>query len=352
MQKRWNSREEFEKDMHQKYNGQRLKGLELFNANGDVAVDSVAYQYTMDRLSFIRQKTIEQTFYTVAPADYLPVIVGEGSFAQNIISNMSIKTSGGFKAGKLNTGNHNSKVNVADAMLVPKTTYIENWALGCEYTIFDVNQSLFSGNWDIVEAKHRARKMDWDLGIQDVAFIGDIDQLTKFPGLLTQDTSSVVNINTALITKKISAMSTTEFAALVAGLIAAYQTNCNQTRFPNVFVMPQDDYVGLAVPVSETYPMNSKLEYLKNAFNAIVPGGVKILPSAYGMAAYNTAAGVNKARYALYRDDIDTLFMEIPVNFTPTAAGTLNNFNFQDIAYGQYSGVTVMKPLEVLYLQY
>ena len=88
-------------------------------------------------------------------------------------------------------------------------------------------------------------------------------------------------------------------------------------------------------------------------FDAIVPNGkVKIMPSAYGMATYNAAAGVNKARYVLYREDIDTLFMELPVDYQTTATGTLNNFNFQDVAYGQYAGVTVLKELEVLYFDF
>ena len=157
--------------------------------------------------------------------------------------------------------------------------------MAIDYSIFDVEQSLFAGNWDIVEAKHRARKMDWDLGIQEVAFLGDLDNLTDFPGLYTQ---SGVNINTSLIPAKISAMSTAQFSALVAGLIAAFLANCNQTRFPNTFVIPQDDYAGLAVPVSQTYPNISMLSYLQQAFNAIVPGGnCRIMPSAYGMATYN-----------------------------------------------------------------
>ncbi len=85
----------------------------------------------------------------------------------------------------------------------------------------------------------------------------------------------------------------------------------------------------------------------------IVPGGnFKIMPSAYGMATYNNAAGVNKARYILMRRDIDTVFQELPVLYTTTAVGTLNNFNFQNVAYAQYAGVTVLKPLEILYLDY
>ena len=80
-------------------------------------------------------------------------------------------------------------------------------------------------------------------------------------------------------------------------------------------------------------------------------GGTKTLLAIY-VADGDSYRCVNKQRYVLYRQDIDTLFMEIPVDFQTTAVGTLNNFNYQDVAYGQYAGVTVLKPLEVLYFDY
>lgn len=343
------SHDDFSQVLHKKYNG-KLDGYRLLNANGDIAGDSLAYQYATDRLSFIRSKMVEQTFYEVSPADFFQVIPGEGAFAQNIITNVTIKTGSGFNAGKIGTANNGSSLAVANAAVTPKYTYIRNWAMAIEYSIFDVNQAAFAGNWDPIEAKHRARKKDWDLGIQGVAFLGDLDDLDSFPGLYTQPN---VNSNLTVITKKISAMSAAEFSTFVAAIIGAYLANANQTVFPNRFVIPQDDWAGLAAPVSEAYPMVSKLEYLQKMFDAIVPGGkVKLMPSAYGMAQYNRAAGVNKARYVLYREDIDTLFMELPVDYQTTATGTLNNFNFQDVAFGQYAGVTVLKELEVLYFDY
>lgn len=340
----------FAAEMEKKYNRKSFRGLELKNANGDISTESLAYQYATDRLTYIRSKMVEQTFYEVLPSDFFDVIPGEGAFSQNIITNVSIKTSGGFRSGKIGTAGHNSRLQVSDAAVTPVYTYVRNWALAVEYSIFDVEQSAFSGNWDIVEAKHRARKKDWDLGIQEVAFLGDLDDLTNYPGLYTQP---YVNSNLTAITKAISSMSAAEFATFVATVLGAFLSNCNRTVFPNRFIIPQDDYVGLATPVSSTYPNISKLEYLQRAFDSIVPGGkVKIMPSAYGIASINTAASVNKARYVLYRQDIDTLFMEIPVDYQTTQVGTLNNFNFQDVAYGQYAGVTVLKPLEVLYFDF
>jgi hypothetical protein len=344
--------EEFDREMTTKYNRKSFRGLELQNADGDFSAVSLAYQYATDRLTYIRARYIEQTFYEVAPADFMNVLVGEGAFSANIITNISIKTSGSFKQGKINTANANSKLAVADAAVLPQTTKIMNWALAIEYSLFDVNQALFTGTWDPIEAKQKARKKDFDLGIQEIAFLGDTGDNTNYPGLLTNPN---LTANTSRIFKAISAMSATDFGTFVAGVVGDYLTNCNYTAMPNKFIIPTDDWAGLGVPVSASYPIISQLAYLKQMFDAIVPGGVELLPLAYGIPANNLAAinaPTGKHAYVLYHDDIDTLFMEIPVNYTVTQVGTYNNFNFQDVAYCQYSGVTILKPLEVLLFEF
>jgi len=343
---------DFMEVLHKKYNG-KVRGYDILkkNANGDIAVDSQGYQYATDRMSYIRTKYVEQSFYEVLPADYLTVIPGEGAFSQNIITNLSIKSANSFRAGKIGTGTGNVSLTKATAGVTPVYTYVQNWGVATDYTIFDVNQAAFSGNWDPIEAQHRSRKKDWDLGIQYVAFLGDLDDLTNFPGLLTQ---SQVNSNLSLYPANIAAMSAAQLSAFVAGAIGAFQANCNYTVYPNRLILPQDDFNGLGnlVPGTVgTYPISIK-QFIEDAFKAICGSDFKILPLAYGIAARNTAAGVNKQRAVLYRDDIDTLFMELPVDFQTTAVGTLNNFQFQDVAYGQYAGVTVLKPLQILYLDH
>ena len=343
--------DQFMEKMEVKYNSKKFRGLELRNANGDIATSSLAYQYATDRLTYIRQRILMQSFYEVVPSDYLDVIPGEGAFSAQIITNGTIMTSGGFSQGKINTAKGNAKLAISDAAVVPIYTQVRNWALAIEYSVFDVEQSLFSGNWDIVEMKHRARKMDWDLGIQAIAFLGDTDDNTNYPGLVTLPN---VNINSSVITKNINSMSATEFQTFVAAILGAYLANCAQTRWPNTFIIPQDDYAGLAVAASSSYPTISMLSYLQQAFDAIVPSGkVRIMPSAYCMTSYNaTALGTGRQRYILYRKDIDTVFMEIPVDYQTTSVGTLNNFNYQDVAYGQFTGVVVPKPLEILYFDH
>lgn len=337
----------FQAMCEEKYNTKDFTGLRLMNANGDINPTSMAYRYTTDRMTYIRARTIQQTFYKVNVPDYITQIPGEGSFASQIITQANIIFSGSFKSGKISSAGQNSKLQVSDAGVVPFYTQVQNWAMATEYTIFDVQQALFMGQWDPIEAKQKSRKMEYDLGIQQIAFLGDTDNLTSFPGLLTQPQ---VNINTTTITLNISAMSYTQFNTLVQLIIANYLTNCNQTAWPNTFVMPQDDYAGMGVAVNPQYPNITMMSYLQQAFDMIVPDRkVKILPSIYCMTANNGGAvGIGKQVYLLYNNDIDSFFQELPVDFVVTSYGTYNNFNFQDAAYAQYTGVQALKPLEML----
>lgn len=338
--------EKFNSIVKAKYGRTDFSGLKLRNANGDINPSSLAYRYTTDRMTYIRARTVQQTFYQVNPTDYVHMIPGEGAFSSQIITQANIKFSGSFRSGKISSAGQNSKLQIADGGVVPFYTQVQNWAMGTEYSIFDVHQALFMGQWDPIEAKQKARKIEYDLGIQEIAFLGDSDQLTNYPGLFTQPQ---VNINTTLITGNISAMSTASFMTFVQGLLAAYLSNCNQTVWPDTFIMPQDDYAGMATAVSQTYPNLTMLGYLQQAFDKICPKKVRILPSYYAMTAANGGAfGVGKQCYLLYNNDIDTIFMELPVDYQTVPYGTYNNFNFQDAAYAQYTGVQAIKPLELL----
>lgn len=341
----------FSYEIKKKYGRTDFRGMEYCNANGDINPSSLAYRYTTDRMTYIRARTVMQTFYTVDVTEAVNVIPGEGSFASQIITQASIKFSGSFRSSKISSGGQNSKLVIADGGVVPFYTQVQNGAMGTEYTVFDVNQALFMGQWDPIEAKQTARKTEYDLGVQEVAFLGDSDQLTNFPGLLTQP---FVNVNTSLIPVNISAMTTAQFMTLVQGIVAAFLVNCNQTAWPDTFLMPQDDYAGLATAVSQTYPFNTMLDYLQQAFDKIVRGKkVKIIPSYYCMTAANGGAfGIGKQVYLLYKNHIDTIFMELPVDFVTTSYGTYNNFNYQDAAYYQYTGVQAIKPLELLQFEH
>ena len=336
-----------------RHNARSLSGLTIRNATGDIDQSTLGYQIALDTLTFIKKQITEQKFYEVSPADYIPIAVGDGSFSQSILTNLSVSTARDFESGIINQGSGNDRLEAADSAISSKTVAVMNWAKAVGYSIFEVEQALQANNWDIIESKHRARKKNWDLGIQAVAFLGLKGSNTTVPGLLTQ-TSANVNSDTTTITETISGMTSAEFATFVKNVVAAYQANCDYTAMPTHFVIPQDDWLGLASPVSDTYPFNSKLEYLKKAFAEIVPGGVKIQPIVYGMPAYNVSrlGGSGLHRYAMYRYDPESIRMDVPVDYTVTQPNTLNNFQFQDAGYGQFTGVGVYRPLEILYFDF
>jgi len=346
--------QDFVKQSAARHNARSLSGLTVRNATGDIDQTTLGYQIAIDTLTFIKKQITEQKFYEVAPADYIPISVGDGAFSQNILTNLTVSTARDFESGIIQQGSGNDRLESADSAIASKTVAVLNWAKAVGYSVFEIEQALQSNNWDIIESKHRSRKKNWDLGIQKMAFLGVLSDQTNFPGLLSQSGSNV-NSDLTTITASISSMTPTQFANFVSLVVASYQSNCAYTAMPTHFIIPQNDWLGLATPVSPTYPFNSKLEYLKKAFAEIVPGGIKILPSIYSMPTYNSSvvnAGTGLNRYCMYRYDPETLRMDIPVDYTVTQPNTLNNFQFQDAGYGQATGVGVYRGLEVLYFDF
>src|SRR6185312_5396123 len=100
----------------------------------------------------------------------------------------------------------------------------------------------------------------------------------------------------------------------------------------------------------------STLSLLEETFQVMTKRkDFKILPCAYGDAAYNSSVinvGTGKQVYALLNYDEESLRMDIPVDYTSTLANSLDNFTFQNAAYGQFTGVVCYRPLETMLFQY
>ena len=325
----------------------KFRDEQLFN--------SLGFELNITTLTAISKSVVEQKFFTVAPADYLPVRVGQNAWSSNIVTYRDYAVGGDFEAGVLNTGASDSRLAEADAAVDSVTNKVNNWAKSINWSLFDLKLAAQSGNWDVVTSKERARKKNWDLGIQQIAFLGSkVD--SSVLGLLTQTN---VNSNTSLITSgtgPISAMSAANFAAFVEGIIQAYRANCNYTAFPTHFIIPESDYNGLAnlIPGSAgTFPV-PMMNYLLDAFKLITRNpNFKILPCAYANESINNSiVGLNKNRYTLLNYDEDSIRMDIPVDYSNTLQNTLNGFQYQNVGYGQYTGVVAFRPLEVLYFDY
>lgn len=286
----------------------------------------------------------EQKFYKIAPADYMPVVVGEGAFSTNLLKYTSFNMGGDFEQGLIHTSTHNAQLAQADAGVEGVQIPVINWAKGLSWNLFEVQQAAKTGNWDLITEKEKARKTNWDLGIQKAAFLGIASVGAK--GLLNQDG---VTSDITTITKPIKAMSAAEYQSFVGSIYAAYREHCDYTAEPDVFIIPESDYNGLAAAVDPNFPIKTKLEYLKDAFRLIVGHEVEIKKLAYADAA---RSGLNVQRYVLLHKDADSLAMNIPVDYTATLANSINGFHWENAAYGQFTGVKVFRPKEVLYFDF
>jgi hypothetical protein len=323
----------------------------LYNANGAVDPSSAGYKIIIDTLTIIRSKVVEQKFYEVAPADYVPVDVGEAAFADQIVQNLTFTTDGGFYQGDINNANGQGVISNVDVALSPLTMPTQFWAKTVNWTILELKQAALLNRWDIVESKLKALKKVWDLGIQEVAFMGH-PIVSTMKGLIND--SEVTN-NLTTITKAISSMSASEFSTFIKTILADYFSNSNSTAMPDTFIMPTADYLGLGVPVSSTYPNISMLEYLTNTFRKMTRNeSFEVLPLAYCESTNpaNVARGISANRYVLYKKDPEVLSMSIPVDLTMLPAKTSNELQWSQSAYGQYSGVLINRKPEVLYFSY
>jgi len=334
----------------------RNNGLDTrYNAAGVSVENATGYQILIDTMTYIKQQESKQTYYELGsfgltPSSFVPIAVGDGSWAANILTRRTYANAGDFEAGLTRQGSNNERSTQSDVSMDSVTLPTFIWDDGVSYTLAEIEQALVASNWDIIASKHASRMKKWQQGIQITTFLG-----TKSKNMEGLFINTATNVNTALITKYISSMSAAEFLTFVQTLISTYWTNTNSTVLPTHFVIPMIDYLGLMVLVpgsAGTFPV-PMLTYLENAFKTLCGPNFKIIGNAYADATNsNNLRGVNKNTYALYRHDPETLRRDIPVDFTVTQPQTINNWQFQDVAYGQVTGVGFYKPLEVLLFQF
>lgn len=315
--------------------------------------NTLGYEVPITTLTTIIKKVSEQKLYEIAPAEYLPVRVGEGTWSSNLTTYRSFDIADEFESGIINTGGNNTRLSVGDAGVDALNIKVNNWAKNCGWSIFDLEQAAKSGNWDLVSAKEKARKRNWDLGIQRVAFLGARGQNGSNGSCLGLLNQAGITFDSSLISKRLSAMSYTELSAFQQASIAAYRANCNYTAYPTHLIVPESDYNGLVAQASPQFPMKSILQLLEEGFQVICRNkNFKILPLAYADAANaggSLVSGAATCQYIFLNYDEESLRMDIPLDYTNTLANSLDNFMFQNAGYGQFTGVLAYRPLELYY---
>lgn len=322
---------------------------ELLNANGAVSDHALGYQYTIQTTTQIRARVIEQVYYEIAVADFIPVEIGTGAYMEDIKTNIQYANMGSFASGLQGVSSGPTSVPQVHVSTSPKTTTLASWAFGYQYSTPEVQKALASNNWNVIEGMMKALKKRWDLGIQETAFLGLPGNYTLFPGLFS---NADVTVDTAVINSAISSMSYADFATFISQLMAAYFSNSGSTKLPDHFIIPMSDFLGLSVPVSPQFPNISKFDYLDKALKQatgnpnFVFAGNAYLDQANNIGVWT---GAGSYRYCLYRNNEGTMKMDIPVPFTLNPAATSNNYQWNGVSCGQFSGLIIFKTPEVLY---
>lgn len=318
-------------------------------------VNSLGYEVPITTLTTISKKITEQKYFEVTPSEYLPVVVGQGTWTSNITTYRSFNIGANFETGIIDMGQGSARLAAANVAIDALNIKIFNWAFENQWTIFELQEAAKSGNWDLVTQLEIARKTNYDLGVQRIAFLGARGQNAVSGNCLGLLNQAGITVNTSVITAPISSLSTTALKTFCANVIEVYRENCARTAWPTHFVIPESDFNGLASQASPDFPIKSVLQVLEETFQLITRRkDFKILPLAYGDASYHAdvPAIAGKQVYALYNYDERSLRMDVPLPYTNTLANSFNNFAFQNVGYSQFTGVLAYRPLEMLYFQY
>jgi len=309
-------------------------------------INALGYEINITTMTTIMKKVSEQKYFKITPSDFMPIRVGNGAWSTNLLTYLSYALADDFSKGILNQGGDNARLAQGNVGIQGISVPVKNWAKGIEWNIMELEQAFKAGNWDLITSKEKQRKMNFDLGIQKLFFLG-LSGDSSCLGLLNQ---AGVAFNTTLITKPISSMTTGELKIFCATILDDYRTYSNRTAWPTHFVIPESDYLGLAAPVSADFPIKSVLEQLLETFRVMTNNkDFKILPLAYADAAYS---GFGYQQYCLYNYEEESLRGDVPVAYTSTVANTFDGFSYRNVGYAQFTGVQAYRPLELRYYKY
>lgn len=317
--------------------------LQFFDpATGEIMRNSLGYQQVISTLTAVSAKLSDQRFYEIAPADYMPVVVGNGAYQRQILNWRTFVTGEGFESGIISNASQNAQLASTDASFDGLTQNILSWAKSIRYNLFELQEALQANSlFSLIEAREMARRKEWQLGVQKLAFNG----IGAETGLLNNANAQTDNTT---ISKRLASMSASEFNTFVGALYQAYRSNCAYTAKPTHFVIPEKDYNSLVQFPDATYPLRTRLSILLEAFQLITnKPDFKILPLAYADKAYSPGTTYNF--YVLLNYDPTSLKLDLPLDYIQTTAGSSNGFTWENVAYGQFTGVIMQRPLETLY---
>lgn len=333
-------------------NGVEKAREELFNAD-ELAIIDHNQTLVNDRgfgdiditlLTQIEREVSRQKFYKIDPEGFVPFDKTQGGWADYMtVLRSYANVDGTLGSWERGVDADNARRAQVGASLDSVSLKIHNLAKMVSYSLFELRSSQETGRWNIVTEKERARKIDYDLAVQKAVLLGDAEH----KGLLNQ---AEVAVNTSVLTKKISSMTSTEFRAFLGSIFGEYFKNTGMTVLPDTLAIAPSDFLGLGVAVDEQYPLvQSMLKRMQDIFREVTGNAnAEIKMLAYCEPEFHNGA----YKYVLYRRDFDTLRIYNPFDYTVVSGATVDGMNYQNTAYARLSDVFVNRPAEMLYLSF
>lgn len=303
-------------------------------------------EQTLSTLTQIVAGVQRQKFYTIdgALTDYIPMEMGTGAYGQQLFQYAVAQVGDSFESGIIQPGNGINKDANLDIVVDGISIKNNFWRMKYQATKELVEMARANAvNFSYIEEQERARLKTYQLGLQKIAFLGTNDGLNE--GLLNL---SGVTINTSLMPANLGTMTVAQLFNFASTAVSTFWANSNSTAFPNTLLIPTQQLGGIAVPISQTYPVGeTKRELIERAFKAAgAPQDFKILHTAYN----NTAGVSGTQRYVLYNRDADVLKMYLPKPYTPYPLYPTGSLDMISDAEAQFTGVWAKRPKEILYM--
>lgn len=315
----------------------------------------LGFDIPITTMTTLARKVTLQSYYEIYPADYMPVVEGQGAWGDNILTLREFTSGDTFETGITNLSQSNARIPAVDAALDSIILPIYTWNKQTVWSLPQIEQAAKAGNWDYAEALQRSMKTNYDLGVQHISFLGaaglrntsnNCYGLLTLPNVYTDSTLFTAAGNVPIYKFPLANLNT--FASQAVNL---YRTNAQRSAWPDSFYVPEDDWIGMGgSQFSATFPIGTIGEILDKAFRSSIPGGKwrGIKPISYAMVS-NSAGALTTNTYMLVKYDDMAFNLQLPVPYTTTVPNSINNYQLQNVGYAQFTGVQVLKPRELMY---
>lgn len=330
-----------EKTREELFNSDELK---IIDRNQNLLNDMGYGDIDITLLTQIEREVSQQKFYTVNPEDFVPFDNTQGGWSDYITVLRSYSNiDGNLATWERGLDADNARRGQDGVSLDSVSLKIHNLNKMISYSLFEIRQSQETGRWNIVTEKERARKRDYDLSVQRGVLLGDADH----KGLLNQ---TDVTLNTTVLTKKLSTMTSVEFRTFLGSVFGDFYTQTGRTALPDTLAIAPSDFLGLGVAVDEQYPLvQSMLKRMEEVFKEVTGNpNAKIIPLAYCEPEFHSGS----YKYVLYRRDFDTLRVYRPFDYNVVQGASIDGMNYQNTAYARISDVFVNRPAEMMYMSF